>query len=796
MPAIIAGMNTSKDPSNLFRHRNRKWTADWIWPSGHDAGANQIAMFRRVIDLPTAGTFRLLITACSQYRLWVDGQLIDDGPAPSAAHLMLYDEHELSLDAGRHVVAALVRVGPIGRNLRGALLAELIDDAGQVIDATGSDWRAMPGVAWRADTFKAGMNKLAAFQEHCDGRRLPVDWQSASFDDSTWTGVEVLQTRSTTRAPMVAPWTHLVPRPIPPLERQTFLPNRIVARESALSIVNRMASDDASLEVSQAGVPLTDDDAVRIDNAEALISGEDGCMLVGEPPSRDPAWDGERDPCLTVGFEREMTAFIEIELTAPAGVDVYIGSTERLFDGKFNNTLEGRFTEKYTTREGRQVFRSLHWRAFRYLRLRFRFAHSPVKLHGLRVIRVRTPMGPATDIAGNDRLHEIDMACRRTIRLCGVDGLFDTPWREAAQWLGDVAMATLPGLHWVYGETAMAGKFICQAAFNNIPQGLLCNLSNNEPQQGLPIPDYSIWWVYGLREHRWYTGNDDWYHDAYPTLRRIIDWFCQYLNDDGLLENVPGWVFIDWADCHKTGMSSSLNAIFAVALDVLAEAAEVIGDRRTVEDAKAKASAIREQFMPTFFDAERGVIMDAVEDGRFVDKISEHGIASAVFAGCVPDDAIEAMVDAAWQEQRWADQWVECQPFYTRVVLEGLWKVGRTDLAMKIIEQRWGVRFVDRGHDTCLEEWTCNGSWRFGPWLNIQRTTSHAWSACVSEFLRRRVAGIELLEPGGGKVRVTPYEADHAYTITTPLVGGTVTVDYQPGKSPEVTATGGVEVVA
>lgn len=773
---------------------DRKWQARWIWPQHADDGSNRVALFRHTVRVEHAQTCSMLITACSQYRLWADGTLIADGPTPSASHHTYYDTHSLELTAGEHTFAILVRTSRLPARHHGGLLVEILSADGSVIDASDATWRGVAGTAWRDDTFYFAMNKLSPYQEHLDARALPRsdghEWYEPGFNDEQWPCVNA----SANTAPTAEPWSHLEPRPIPHLERHAFYPNRVVTMESVLCLQNRSEPGDASIETSQVGLPLAEDDSVVIQNIEALFDGSDGCEVQGLVPSRDDAWDGTRDPAVTLGFERELTAMIEIEVTAPQGVDIFIGSAERLIDGRFNNTIESRFNEKYTTREGRQVYRSLCWRAFRFLRLRFRHANERVQVHAVRAIRVRTPLGPAVDVAGDERLDAIDKLCRRTIRLCCVDGMFDTPWRESAQWLGDVALVTVPGLHWVYGDTELTGKFLLQAGLNGQPDGILSNLSNIDPiVGGGNIPDYSLWWLYGLREHRWYTGDDAWYHTLYPEAVRILRWFSRHLNENGLLENVPNWVFIDWANCEKRGMSSSLNAIFAVGCDVIAEAASVIGDVRTQQWASDMAATVRANYASTFIDPERGVVVDAVVDGDFAKQLSEHGMAAAIFAECLPTDVAATLIERAWAADEFADTWIEAQPFFTRVTLEALWQHGRTDLALRLIDQRWGKRFHDRGHDTCLEEWTNNGSYRNGPWWGFMRTTSHAWSACVSEFLRRRVTGIELLEPGCQRIRVRPYATEHPYTMTAMLPQGKLTVSHTTGSEPEISLPDGVE---
>lgn len=770
-----------------FLPANRSWKASWIWPRHSDPGrSNSVALFRRRCAVSEPA--ELLINACSNYRLWVNGEIAGDGPCPSAAHQSYYDRYKLPV--GEVQIAVVVRTARLQQPRMGGLLAEMIDSAGQLIDASCADWKAVPGDAWSQNSYEFPMNKLSPYQEHLNANNLPIDWEQIDFDDSSWPTAQVL--RPAQLRP--SPYTHMIERPIAELERDLFLPCEITARETCLHINNRKEGHDASTEACQPGTDELVDNLIS--HANDLLGENGRCTLrCSQPEPDNAAWDGTRDPALTLRFAEELTAFIEVELTAPAGAVLFIASTERLFDGQFNNMLEGRFTEKYTCREGRQVYRSLNWRAFRYLRLRLALAGSDVLIHAVRAIRVRTPMQREAEFTSGDGMNTIDQLCRRTIRLCSVDGIFDTPWRESAQWLGDVANVTIPALHWVYGDDKLSGKFMMQAGLNATPAGILSNLSNIEPIFGSGnIPDYSLWWMYALREHYWYTGDIQWYRMFYPEVQRIMRWHVNYLDDDGFLNDVGNWVFIDWADTTPNGSLSAYNAIFVMACDVLADMAQLIGDTVTADESRALADRIRRGFVERFWDAERAVIVDAVIDGKQTETISEHGHAAALAFDCLPDEIAHGVIHNGYElGQRHG--WVECQPYFTRVLLEGLHAYDRRDLALQIIEDRWGKRFRDRGWDTCLEEWTCNGSYRHGDWSGFQRTTSHAWSAAASEFLQRRLPGIEILEAGGRKISINPWQGDFAYTQRVPLQHGWVSIDYTPGQVPDVSVEGEIELM-
>ena len=56
-----------------------------------------------------------------------------------------------------------------------------------------------------------------------------------------------------------------------------------------------------------------------------------------------------------------------------------------------------------------------------------------------------------------------------------------------------------------------------------------------------------------LRPH---TGDTSVVDDVFPNVARAVAWFEHHIGADGLLWNVPGWIFIDWAEVDKRGAAS------------------------------------------------------------------------------------------------------------------------------------------------------------------------------------------------------------------------------------------------
>jgi len=767
---------------------SRVWTASWIWHPQAPA-RNAWVLFRREFAVERGEGARLFISADTRYRAWLNGQLLGDGPVQSQPYHQYYDERDLAphLRAGTNCLAVLVHHQGVQDAARGGLLAEVVADRGQPVCVTDANWRAVVG-PWRVDSYFSGGNRIGPFQEHVDLRQLPVGWQQPGFDDRAWAAPVVITSRGNDRPPLVMPWCRLLPRDIAFLEERPVHATGLQCVEECLDLAARRAPGDLSLSLSQAGRPVQ---WARVEAAENLLREAGETVLACSDRHRDRVTDGRYDPCLTLDFGRVLTGYAEVEVEAPAGARLEIGYAERLVDGRFNNALECAFADGATLAAGRNVFRPLVWRSFRYLRLRLKNCEQPLRVRAVRAIEVRYPYVRRGSFRGDARLERIFEISRTTVELCSIESLMDTPYREQAQWLGDVAAVTVPAIYACFGDTALPGKFLRQAGMNTRPTGLLANISNVASTDWQnDIPDYSLWWVIALWRHYQYTGDARYLHECYPELQRILRTHLERVNADGVLAGMFGWVFMDWAAVDVTGSCAAYNALFAGACDAAAAVARFKNDAWAAETYAAAAAGVRRAFARTFVDPRTGVVMDAVADGVRSARCSEHGNAAAIAFDCVDAATADRIIDAVFERKTVAA--TEAQPFFMVVVLQALRRRGRTDLALRLLEDRWGKRMVDRGRTSCTEEWYENGSWRSGDWQGFQRTHSHAWSACPAEFLIAGLAGLEIREPGCRKVRITPYRAAFAYEVIYPTPRGDIVVRWD-GRAPRITVPAGVE---
>ncbi len=173
-------------PVDLLHKANQK-----IDPPAHPEHLlNVHSYFRRVINIdsfPAKAGIR--ITADDCYRLFVNGKLVGEGPAPAYVFAYTYDQYDLGalLHAGDNVIAVEVYYqGLLNRVWCSADFRE-----GLSAEITCDDKKTVTDSAWRVMTSKAYMGQRRAgydtqFLEDVDARLFPHGWQLPGYDDSAW----------------------------------------------------------------------------------------------------------------------------------------------------------------------------------------------------------------------------------------------------------------------------------------------------------------------------------------------------------------------------------------------------------------------------------------------------------------------------------------------------------------------------------------------------------------------------------------------------------------------------------
>ncbi len=180
-------------------------------------------------------------------------------------------------------------------------------------------------------------------------------------------------------------------------------------------------------------------------------------------------------------------------------------------------------------------------------------------------------------------------------------------------------------------------------------------------------------------------------------------------------------------------------------------------------------------------------------DARPPRGITEHSNLAPLAFGLTGEEQSRRVIDHLYDS---ADvDFLEAEPFFCHVVLRGLRAVGRMDLALRLIRDRWGRRMVEQGMTSVTEEWNASGSWRGtdNRYVGIFRSLSHAWSGCPAEFLVHQLTGFEVIEPACAVVRLSPYQGEFDYHVVIPTPRGDIEVHCENGRT-RVAASEAIEV--
>ncbi len=146
-------------------------------------------------------------------------------------------------------------------------------------------------------------------------------------------------------------------------------------------------------------------------------------------------------------------------------------------------------------------------------------------------------------------------AALRTFSHNVVDIYMDCPSRERAGWLCD-SFFTGRTEHYLFGNSAVEDAFLENyrlfAGDEMLPDGMLpmCYPSDMISEKDY-IPQWCMWYILEVEEYLNYRNTAVDKNLFKPSVEKILAHLEKYENSDGLLQDVPGWNFVDWSKANS-----------------------------------------------------------------------------------------------------------------------------------------------------------------------------------------------------------------------------------------------------
>ena len=379
----------------------------------------------------------------------------------------------------------------------------------------------------------------------------------------------------------------------------------------------------------------------------------------------------------------------------------------------------------------------------------------------VRGVFVRTYLSPLTARArfraSDPALGRIFDAAAESYRANAVDGFTDCPIRERAYWTGDTFF-TARASRYLTGDAApeslFLGNFFRPEPFDwsrYDSHGVDMSLAIPALYPGGItgsnfIPNYMLWTVLQTAEYVREFGDRDFALRAKERLLGILDFFRRFRNSDGLLEKLPGWVFIEWSKANELvqDVNYPSSMMYAAALAAAA-------DLYAMPELAAEAAAVRREIVRQSWNG-RWFCDNAVRQADGTLKLSGECTETcqycAFFFGTVTPESHpelwQRILDEFGPDRVKAGRHPEIWPcnfiFGTCQRLELLSRAGR---ARQIVEETRN-RFLPMAERT-------GTLWEH---LDERASCCHGFCAVAAEYLMRDVLGVRAIDRLSQKVKL------------------------------------------
>jgi alpha-L-rhamnosidase len=398
----------------------------------------------------------------------------------------------------------------------------------------------------------------------------------------------------------------------------------------------------------------------------------------------------------------------------------------------------------------------------------------------------------------------------------GVEGdyvIWDGCRRDREVWVGDLRPSAL-ALYSLSSDASAVRTSLRLIAERRFSDGLIPASASSRQV----FFEYALWWIITLWEYYWHTGDREFVAAMMPVLQGQLEWLERHVTPDRLLEVSNTWSYtlpragvlsganmvlahalecaaclmaLDSQEKENTPHLSPLPQGERKSVEALPPLPQ--GERKSVEALpplpqgervgvrvssrlREWAGHVRKLVTAQFYDPALHLFNDRRRAEGWDGRTWEDNNAQAILLDIAPPEAwdgILANLKAKLWRQRGA---VVCDPMFTLEAIQnenrwahngviwpfvnayeaGAWmKAGHIAEGLDLLKRFTGA-CADAGTDTIWEMLYPDGRIPASPDNRYLLSMCHAWGATGNYYLMRYVLGVEALEPGFGRIRITP----------------------------------------
>ena len=609
MPALFKHTDSMNPPKSLAPRRILCWllaasiligatafafpaphfvSAKPVWPKGRETEKNLFVGFRATFQTNAPDRIILRATGATCYRAFVNGQFLAHGPARGPHGFFRVDEWDITdrLQPGENVVAFEVA----GYNVNSyALLdqpsflqAEVIGADGKVLAST--DGKGAPFSATLLPQRVQKVQRYSFQRPFSEVYRLTPGGDAWRKDPSAKFSAIKLAT---------SPERKLLPRRVAFPEYTLREPQWLIAR-GGVTTGHKVEHPWKDRSLTTIGPKLG---GYLEKDLETIPSLELQTIANSTNQPLNQTWTGgpltiKSNSYAILDLGCNLTGFLGAKITCHSNTRLFVTFDEILSDGDVNFKRLGCVNIlACQLQPGSYELESFEPYTLRYLKILVLEGDCEVRTPHLREF-AGAGIWDAHFAASDERLNRLFAAGRETFRQNALDIFMDCPSRERAGWLCD-SFFTSRVAQDLCGDTRIEQNFfenfLLPASFPYLPDGMLPMCYPADHNDGIFIPNWALWFVIELEEYAARSGDRATVDALRPRVLHLLDYFKKFRNDDGLLEKLPGWVFVEWSDANRfvQDVNYPSNMLYARAL-------EAVGKLYDIPDLTRDADKLRE----------------------------------------------------------------------------------------------------------------------------------------------------------------------------------------------------------
>ena len=736
-PARLLRGDTGVRPLSPLDGASWLWAADVPEPPPPEGA---FLRFRLRVRTPPGGErVRIDVTADERFVLLLDGAEVGRGPHRCVADEWLYQSYELRLAAGCHALEAVVwRLGasaPAAQvSVRGGFALAAEGAAAARFSTGAAPWRVARLRGTRCLPLPPDAGTLVGTAFAVDGASvLDETPPAAAF------AAPVVVRGPVGGGPAGNPWCiavpgwRLYPSPLPDQMRRECAPGRF------------LTGPGAGRAPGPFDVPARSKVSVLWDLGDYFCAFPDLAVDGGAGAVVRWGWaEALRGPDGRKTRDRG----------APAGGAFVPGVEDAFRPG-------GRTGARFSTP---------WWRSGRFCRLEVETAERPLRVRRVGLVETRLPVRRAGSFACDDAtLGPVQRLCVRGLEACMHETFVDCPHYEQLMYVGDTRVQILAAAA-AFADDRLPLRAAALFDRSRRADGILAmHYPSSRPQESAA---YALVWPLLLRDCMRLFDCRARLRALAPGMRHALHGIAAYARPDGLLEDLPGWSFVDWAPewaarrgvppggLAGEGASAPASFFHALALQAAAEIDAALGEPRLAAHWRAGARRVAAAAVAAFWDERRGLLADDEPHTAF----SEHAQCLALLAGALRGERRRR----AWRGLLEAPGLARSTVYFSHYLFEAFLRFGRTDLFLRRLDL-WRD-FAARGLRTPLESPDGAGA--------EPRSDCHAWGSHPLWHLHAGVAGVRPDAPFYARALVAPQPGPLRFIRSaTPTPRGPVKLD-------------------